>query len=441
MELTGAGARCRVADVVEGVRAGTLDLGKHIEQVCDRIEAIEPELQALLPEDGRRQRMLFEAQQVLDRNRESADLPLAGVLIGVKDIFHVDGYVTRAGSEVPPELLQGAEAPSVTRLRAAGAIILGKTVTTEFAAFSPGPTRNPHNLAHTPGGSSSGSAAGVAAGYCALALGSQTAGSVIRPAAFCGIGGFKPSYGRIDIAGVLPCAPTVDTVGHFSQDIDGLIRAAAVLCDEWRPPAAVAPPVLGIPEGPYVDQVEPEALGVFRSQVAALEEGGYRVERVPAFDDIEALIRRHRMLQVTEMARVHADWFGAHEDKYRELTAALIREGQQTADGDLERVRAATGQLRQTLEQQMRARGIDVWVCPATLGPAPASLETTGDPAMNTPWTNAGMPAVTVPGGHVGNGMPVGFQCTAAFGRDEELLEWARGIERVVADPSRVGKR
>ena len=429
-------ARNYVGEIVEGVRDGTLNLLAHVEQICDRIDAVEPVLQALVPEAGRRQRLLSEAQQLLDRGHEVADLPLAdlplaGVVVGVKDIFHVDGFTTRAGSQVPADLLQGPEAVSVARLRAAGALILGKTVTTEFAAFAPGPTTNPHNPAHTPGGSSSGSAAGVAAGYTALALGSQTAGSVIRPAAFCGTFGFKPSYGRIDISGVLACAPSVDTIGFFTQDVDGLVRAAAVLCDSWNPPSAAKLPVLAIPEGPYIEQVETEALTVFRSQVAMLEGAGYRVIEEPAFADIEAIIHRHRMLQVTEMAQVHAEWFSAHEGAYREQTAAMLREGSTTAAADLERARAGISQLRQELEQQMAVRGIDAWICPSALGSAP-SLDTTGDPAMNTPWTHSHLPVVSVPGGQTSDGLPVGFQCAAACGQDEQLLEWAAGLERVL---------
>ena len=151
--------------------------------------------------------------------------------VGVKDIFHAAGFETRAGSQLPPELLTGPEADAVGRLRAAGCLILGKTVTTEFAYYEPEPTRNPHNLAHTPGGSSSGSAAAVAAGLAPLALGTQTIGSVIRPAAFCGIVGFKPSYGRISPEGLIFFSPSLDHVGLFTQDVAGMSLAAAVLCE------------------------------------------------------------------------------------------------------------------------------------------------------------------------------------------------------------------
>lgn len=183
-----------LAELGLALRGGTLALAAFVHRLCDRIEAVDPQIEALLPEAGRRERLLREAERLEamfpDRHTRPA---LWGVPLGVKDIFHVDGFATRAGSALPPEVLAGRQGGVVTKLRAAGAIIVGKTVTTEFAFFEPGPTRNPHNVQHTPGGSSSGSAAAVAAGLCALALGTQTIGSTIRPAAYCGIAGFKPS--------------------------------------------------------------------------------------------------------------------------------------------------------------------------------------------------------------------------------------------------------
>src|SRR5262249_36236072 len=153
------------------------------------------------------------------------------------------------------------EAACVRKLREAGALVLGLTVATEFAYFEPGPTRNPHNLAHTPGGSSSGSAAAGAAGYCQLALGTQTSGSVLRPAAYCGLVGFKPSYGRIGTSGLIFCAPTLDTVGYLTQDLASAQLLAPLLCENWQAERApVAMPVLGVPDGPYLAQASQEAL-------------------------------------------------------------------------------------------------------------------------------------------------------------------------------------
>src|SRR5205807_7593851 len=220
-----------LAATAAALRSGQLDLLTYIDEVCNRIDAAEPLIHALLPEQDRRQRLLTEAEALQKRFPEPASRPpLYGILLGVKDIFHVDGFPTRAGSQLPAELFAGPEAACVTLLRNAGALILGKTISAEFAWIEPGPTHNPHNLNHTPGGSSSGSAAAVAAGFCPLAIGTQTNGSTIRPAAFCGIVGFKPTYARIPTGGLILSSMSLDTVGFFTQDIAGVALVAPLLC-------------------------------------------------------------------------------------------------------------------------------------------------------------------------------------------------------------------
>jgi len=188
-----------------------------INKLKQKFEKREPTLLAFVPEEGRIERLRQEAKLLQKQYRDEENRPpLFGMLVGVKDIFHVDGFPTHAGSQLPPEVLTGPESEAVSRLKAAGALIVGKTVTTEFAYFAPGPTRNPRNANHTPGGSSSGSAAAVAVGLCEIALGTQTIGSVNRPAAFCGVVGFKPSYDRISREGVIALSPLVDHVGVLS---------------------------------------------------------------------------------------------------------------------------------------------------------------------------------------------------------------------------------
>jgi Asp-tRNA(Asn)/Glu-tRNA(Gln) amidotransferase A subunit family amidase len=311
--------------------------------------------------------------------------------------------------------------------------VLGKTVTTEFAYFEPGPTGNPHNLAHTPGGSSSGSAAAVAAGICPLALGSQTVGSVIRPAAFCGVVGFKPSYGRISTEGVIPFSVSADHVGLFAQDVEGMALVAGLLGAGWQPAEARGLPALGVPEGPFLAQAGPEALAAFEQQLAQLAAAGYTLRRVAAFGDLEALAARHRRLVAAEIAQVHHAWFAQYEQRYRPRTAALIREGQAVNAAELEEARASRSELRAALEQLMQREDVQVWLSPAATGPAPAGLDSTGDPAMNMPWTHAGLPALTLPAGQAANGLPLGLQCAAGFGADEQLLAWAEDIAGVVS--------
>ncbi len=423
-----------LAATVAGLRAGQVDLLAYIDEVCGRIEAVEPEIEALLPEVDRRGRLLREAEALQRRFPDPATRPaLYGALLGVKDMFPVDGFATHAGSKLPPELFAGPEAWCVKRLREAGALIVGLTVAAEFAYFEPGPTRNPLKPAHTPGGSSSGSAAAVAAGYCQLALGTQTSGSIIRPAAYCGLVGVKPGYGRIPTDGLIFCARTLDTIGYLTQDIAGAQLVAPLLCENWQPPVEpLARPVLGIPEDPYLAQASSEALKVFEQNLAQLERAGYTLRRVPALGDIEAITHRHRRLVCAEMARVHADWFGQYEVLYRPRTAAAIREGQAITYPEYALCQASPRTLRAELEALMDESGIDLWVSPATTGTAPEGIETTGDPAMNLPWTHAGLPTLTLPAGRAPNGLPLGLQCTSRFMRDEHLLAWAGELARAL---------
>ena len=205
-----------LSDLTAGLRSGDIPVLDYLDQLQEQFNRYEAQVQAFLPEESRFTRLKNEAAQLLASYPKPAERPaLFGVPIGVKDIFHVNGFTTRAGTLLDSSLIQGRESAAITKMKEAGALILGKTVTTEFAYFAPGPTRNPHNLQHTPGGSSSGSAAAVAAGLGSLAFGTQTIGSINRPAAFCGVVGYKPSHDRISKEGVIPVSPSADHVGFF----------------------------------------------------------------------------------------------------------------------------------------------------------------------------------------------------------------------------------
>jgi Asp-tRNA(Asn)/Glu-tRNA(Gln) amidotransferase A subunit family amidase len=416
-----------LAPILSQLRGGALDLKRQIGASCHRIDRCEELLQALIPEPGRKERLLREAEVLVARHPDPAGRPpLYGILVGVKDIIRVDSFSTGAGSRLPPHLFAGPQASCITALRRAGALVLGKTRTTEFAGFDPGPTANPRRPGHTPGGSSSGSAAAVAAGYCPLALGTQTIGSVVRPAAYCGVVGFKPSLGRIDTAGLLDFSPAVDTVGMFTQDLAGMGSVAAVLCRGWRQRTEADKPVLGVPQGPYLKQATAAGLEAFGEQVVSLREAGFVVRRVPLLEDIEEINRRHWHLVQREFAGVHQDWFETHGHLYGEGSAGVLRQGRRIDAAEYDRGLAGRMQLRRTLEAKMQEEGIDLWICPAATGAAPAGLETTGDPAMNLPWTHAGVPVLNLPAGRSSNGLPLGLQCAAAFGRDESLLAWGQ---------------
>ena len=409
-----------------------MGLLERIDELQARFEALEPSIQAFLPEDARFERLRREARALCDRYPSGdARPPLFGVLVGVKDLFHVHGWATRAGSRLPPDVLHGVEADAVSRLKAAGALIVGKTVTTEFAHFAPGPTRNPRDLSHTPGGSSSGSAAAVAAGFCDAALGTQTIGSIVRPAAFCGVVGLKPTYGRIPTTGVIPLAPSFDHVGCLATDVRTAARVARRLYTTWTDMPPRASPVFGIPEGPYLERVPPDTAGWFDEVCLALSNAGYELRRVPVMADYQHVCERHAVVQAAEAARVHASWFAEYEDLYGPEIAALIRRGQSVTGEQLRTAVEQTASFRRALQASMSEAGIDAWLCPSALGPAPRGLGSTGDPVMNLPWTQAGLPAVGIPAGTHASGLPMGLQVVGRWNGDEALLAHVEGMQGV----------
>ena len=423
-----------LASTADALRSGRMDLMTYVDIMCSRLEEVDPLVEAMLAEPQRRDRISLAATALQEKYSEPANRPpLYGLLVAVKDIFHVDGYVTRAGTAVPPELFAGSEAEIVRLLRDAGALVLGKSVTTEFAYFEPGPTRNPHNPEHTPGGSSSGSAAAVAAGYCALALGTQTIGSVNRPAAFCGIVGFKPTLDRLPTKGLVYFSRTIDHVGLFTQDVAGMALAASVLCRDWRQDfVRGVMPTLGIPIGPYLEQTEPPAMAAFEFQVQRLAESGCIIKRIPLLDDIAELNQLHRQMVFAEFAREHADMYAEHADLYRPRTAEIIEIGQTVDEEELAAARANGPRLRGEIDALMADEGIDLWVCPAACGDAPAGIHATGDPNMSLPWTHTGMPVVNLPAGYSKNRLPLSLQFIAPFGADETLLSWAQILSRSI---------
>ncbi len=424
-----------LAKIASDLKNGELDLKSYVNQTCDQLEKNDPEIQSFLPEEERRERLLKEAEQLEQLYPDPAGRPsLYGVLLGVKDVYHVDGFQTRAGSKLDPDILTKPEAESVRLLRQEGALILGKTVTTEFAYFEPGPTRNPHNLKHTPGGSSSGSAAAVAAGFSPLTLGTQTIGSVNRPAAFCGVIGYKPSYNRINTEGLLYFSRSADHVGCFTQDIEGMLIAASVLCYNWQDINVTYKPVLGIPKGKYLEQASEEGLKAYYEQLDRLKSEGYEVKEINILDDIDEVAKWHKALIAAELANEHKNLYEKYAELYSPKTREIIEEGKAVPRADLVQALKQQKDLRDRLEIKLREAGADLWVTPAAKGPAPEGIEATGDPAMNMPWTNAGLPSVSIPAGKAVNDLPLSLQFIAPFMGDELLLAWAGEIEQVFSE-------
>lgn len=431
------GVETRLAPLAEALRTGQLSLQTYLEQLEAEFDSENERIEAVLPEEGRFERLRRDAQELEARYPDPASRPaLYGVLVGVKDIFHVDGFETRAGSRLPVDTLAGREATSVRHLKGAGALILGKTVTTEFAYFGPGPTRNPYNVEHTPGGSSSGSAAAIASGLCPLALGTQTVGSIIRPAAFCGVIGFKPSSGRIATGGVIPLSPTLDHVGFFTQDIPGAQLAASVLLQGWRhvSPTPARQLTLGVPKGAYLERTTHEGLARFHTMQDTLSDNGFKIAEVEAFEDFDEIIAWHSELMAYEAAQVHQAWFEEYGDRYHPKTAALIERGHQVAPESIPVYQANREQVRNDLISLMEEKGIDMWIAPPAIGTAPFGLESTGDPVMNLPWTYAGLPALTVPAVVTERGLPLGLQLVGHWQQDEELLAYAERVADAVLE-------
>jgi Asp-tRNA(Asn)/Glu-tRNA(Gln) amidotransferase A subunit family amidase len=420
--------------LIEELRAGQLVLPDFLVQVEARYLQHEPVIQALIPDEKRFDRLYAEAQALALAYPDLIRRPLMfGAPVGVKDIFIVEGFPTQAGSRLPPEVFHGKEARSVSRLLDAGALFFGKTVTTEFAYFSPGPTRNPHNPEHTPGGSSSGSAAVVAAGFCHITLGTQTIGSIIRPASFCGVVGVKPTYDRISREGVIPLSPSLDHVGFFAPDVESALDAARVLLSDWDEPIEpLKRPRLGIPEGPYLQNVSQESLAHFENVYKLLEGAGYELQHIPVMPDYAEIRLRHDVILAAEAAQVHAEWFAKYESLYSAKFTELIQRGRSVTDSQLGDAFSGRDRFQADMRRSFLDQNIDVWISPSTVGPAPKGLDSTGDPVMNLPWTQAGLAAINLPAGKSADGLPLGLQLVGNWYKDESLLFWAKDVEKVL---------
>jgi len=403
----------------------------------ERYRLAEPFVLAFVEEQEREERIRQELESLRNRFTGRAKPALYGVPIGVKDLFHIDGLPTAAGSELPSSLLKGQEGSLIRRLREQGAWIPGKTVTEEFAFAGSISTRNPHALDRTPGGSSAGSAASVASGTCPVAIGTQTLRSVIAPASFCAVTGFKPSYGRIPMDGVVLLAPSFDTAGIFTADAVSMGIVASQLVTDWKSPLQeryqIDPdrkPVLGIPNGIYMKLMGDEIRSVFEKQVASLIQAGYTIRTVemPWDDDF---IYGDAMLRFVqgEMAREHERWFDGYREKYGEAVQQAILKGRTIGDDELDSYRIGQQSLRNELAEVRRAQGIDIWISPAQGGVAPPHGGRTGWAGMTAIWTYAGLPTISLPGGQE-EGLPLGFQCIAEYGQDEILMHHAMRIAR-----------
>lgn len=354
--------------------------------------------------------------------------PLHGLPLGVKDIFDTTDLPTSYGSALYAHYRPVADAATVALCREAGAVIMGKTVTTEFAYFSPGPTVNPHNPLHTPGGSSSGSAAAVADRMVPLALGTQTAGSIIRPAAFCGVVGYKPSVGRVPGAGVKSLSPTMDVIGGFGRSVRDAALLGAVLTGDLRllqgqEHGALRIGLFRSPWGPEAD-ADTQAAWARATQVLASQSDACQDVAMP--QNFDELVQLQKDVMTFEMTRSLSHERLRHREALSPQLQALLDAG--TA---ISGTTHATN-LRRTADWRLRVDSLferhDVLLTPSTIGEAPVGLEATGDPLFCRCWSLLGLPAVHLPFATGRNGLPVGLQLVGRMGEDHKLLAAAHWI-------------
>jgi Asp-tRNA(Asn)/Glu-tRNA(Gln) amidotransferase A subunit family amidase len=364
--------------------------------------------------------------QARERDRQrAAGMPLGplhGVPVAVKDIVDTADMPTENGTVLHAGRRPSSDAAVVWTLRAAGAVILGKTVTTELATYAPGRTRNPRDPAHTPGGSSSGSAAAVAAGMVPLAIGTQTNGSVIRPASFCGVHAIKPTHGAIPTAGVLEVSPSLDTIGLFANSIEDLELACSSLAPFAPAQALEEAPRIAFVRTPLWTQCDEDLRAAFESWVARLGASCEEWELPPA---VASAWDWHRTIMEAEMAfHLQAEW-----ERRERLSASLqgqLTRGRAITAFDMQRAQAGSRQLRSALLELFSV--YDAIVTPATFGVAPRGIESTGDPSMCTPWSLAGVPACSLPLLEGRSGLPIGVQLVGPRGGDMRLLRIARWL-------------
>ncbi|MPY57094.1 amidase [Streptomyces spongiae] len=397
----------------------TADRTAAVEEALRRLQRTEPDLRAWVRVD---------ADGARTQAQRAPAGPLIGVPFGVKDIIDVAGLPTECGSPLRRRRIAVADAWLVGRLRAAGAVPLGKTVTTEFAYFQPGPTRNPHNFAHTPGGSSSGSAAAVAAGVVPLALGSQTAGSLTRPASFCGTAGYVAPVGAWPTAGFTGLSPTLDAPGLLTTDVTTL-AAAVEAVDDTR---IEEPPSMRVLlwTGTELADIDPAMLDALERTGNALTGTGTQTADLGERVRPQELTETHATVMAYEAARALAAE-AAHPESLSAPLNELLDRGRNTPTADYEAALAVRGRARARILELLHDEA-DVILGPAAPGPAPHGLGATGTPALSRPWQLLGLPVVTVPGHRDPHGMPLGLQLVGHPDRVGWLLGIARCTETLV---------
>lgn len=388
----------RLETFTDWIQADRATRKRGLQQCADRIRQLEPSIHAWV---------------VVQPERPTGDGPLAEIPFGVKDIVETKGMATEYGSPLYAGRVGTEDAAIIRDLRSRGAILLGKTITTAFAYRTPGPTRNPRNLEHTPGGSSSGSAAAIAAGMVPFTIGEQTRGSMIRPASFCGITGFKPTYDLLPTEGMLPFAKSLDTLGlytHTPADMIALWKAMG------KPVAAEEKIAFGMADP--VPECDPEMGNAFRQTIERLRGSGIMLRSIDIAGELKKLVEASNLLEAYEGARTHQARLKQFGDRLDPNIATLVRDGLKIPSDKHDEAKRFIAESRKRFAEIFKST--PVILTPAAVGPAPLGLSTTGDPRMNAPWTALGTPAMSIP--MPVNGMPLGLQLSADLHQDARIL-------------------
>ena len=432
------------AQAAAAIRDGRLTAAALMESLLARSAALEPSLRVWVTLD---EELCMGAARRADEElrRDGPAGPLHGVPVGVKDIYNTSDMKTTSGSPMYADYRSGFDSTAVALLRRGGAIVMGKTVTTEFACADPSPTRNPWNAAHTPGGSSSGSAAGVAARMFPASLGSQTAGSVVRPASYNGVVGMKPTFGLVSRYGVTPVSWSLDTMGFFCRTVEDAALLLSCLAEhDPKDSASVttsarapvesaegdpAPPRIGTMRRFFYEKAEPEARNATDAAIEKLSAAGAEIEEVGVGADYDDLLAAHRVVMAVEAAAVHEQRFAVRADEYGPRVRGLIESGMLAPAVTYVQAQRARQKFRHAMLDAVR--GFDAVLGPTTPS-APGDLATTGNPVFQVPWTSCGFPAITLPCGLSASGLPLGVQLASGPLAEPRLLSAAAWCERVL---------
>jgi len=434
-------AALTAAEAAKRIREGHLSSEELVQGCLERIRQVEPQVQAWTFLDEKL--ALTQARAADEKGRSGEPVgPLNGVPVGLKDIIDTGDMPTENGCALHKGRTPRNDAAVVKMLRAAGAVILGKTVTTECAYFHPGKTRNPHNAEHTPGGSSSGSAAAVGASMVPLALGSQTNGSTIRPGSFCGVHAYKPTHGLIPRTGMLTLSRTLDHVGLFARTLDDIALLAETLVGydegdlDTRPRATVpfrsismeeppVEPLFAFVKTPHWERADADTKKAFAELLDTL--GKDRVEEVQLFSFAAEAWDWHTTIMEAEMAANFEREWQKGPKKLSEKLRSLIERGREVRAVDYQRALRMVAPVNEAFDDLFMQR-YDAILTPASLGTAPKGLKSTGDPSFCTLWTLLGLPAVSLPLMKGRNGLPLGVQLVGRRNFDARLMRTARWL-------------